>query len=41
MRFTIISTKAEHQTPQGNCDFYAPGGEIADGATEYIMDKLL
>lgn len=28
MRFTIISTKADHQPPQNSYSFYAPGGTI-------------
>ncbi|EIE3256418.1 type VI secretion system-associated FHA domain protein TagH [Escherichia coli] len=28
MRFTIITSKPGHQTPQRSCDFYPPGGTI-------------
>ncbi|MGG8156173.1 type VI secretion system-associated FHA domain protein TagH [Klebsiella aerogenes] len=37
MRFTIISTKAGHQPPQGNCDFYAPGGTIGRGTDNNLV----
>ncbi|HFQ8181186.1 TPA: type VI secretion system-associated FHA domain protein TagH [Klebsiella aerogenes] len=37
MRFTIISTKAGHQPPQGSCDFYAPGGTIGRGTDNNLM----
>lgn len=37
MRFTIISTKAGHQPPQGSCDFYAPGGTIGRGTDNNLV----
>lgn len=37
MRFTIISTKAGHQPPQGGCDFYAPGGTIGRGTDNNLV----
>ncbi|EGI3956035.1 type VI secretion system-associated FHA domain protein TagH [Escherichia coli] len=37
MRFTIISTKAGHQPPQGSCDFYVPGGTIGRGTDNNLV----
>ncbi|HDT5517173.1 TPA: type VI secretion system-associated FHA domain protein TagH [Klebsiella aerogenes] len=37
MRFTIISTKAGHQPPQGSCDFYAPGGTVGRGTDNNLV----
>ncbi len=37
MRFTIITTKAEHQPPQSSCDFLPPGGTIGRGIDNNLV----
>lgn len=37
MRFTIISTKPGHQSPQDSSDFYAPGGTIGRGTDNTLV----